>query len=366
MEKKIGIVTLWDSQDNYGQVLQCYALQHYLIKNNQEAYLIKNVSDTLASQSYSKRLLNLPRKILTYRFWSLLYFRYKLKVFDKRFGNVNRHFDDFRDKYIHSTKKVYDIAALRNNPPDADIYITGSDQVWGAPSDLFFLDFAPKGTQRYSYAASFGSNPFTKDGCSKMKNYLQKFSEVTVREESGVKKCQLLGLNAKRVIDPTGLLTAIDYLSIAKCEPSDNYILLYLLGNFTDVDVDKIFNFAKEHKLVVKYIASQGRNDKYDKIFPSPTEWIGLVANAKYVITNSYHCCMFSIYFERKFIALPLIGIFKKMNVRIDTLFDIYHIPRVKTLEELETTVFDYSTISQYLDEDITNAMNILDKWINT
>ena len=54
------------------------------------------------------------------------------------------------------------------------------------------------------------------------------------------------------------------------------------------------------------------------------------------------------------------------MNVRIDTLFDIYHIPRVKTLEELETTVFDYSTISQYLDEDRTNAMNILDKWINT
>lgn len=364
MGKKIGIITLWDSQDNYGQVLQCYALQRYLIKNHQEAYLIKTVSDTLAPQSPFRRLLNLPKKVLTYRFWSLLYFRYKLRVFDKRFGIVNRHFDDFRDKFINSTKAVYDISALRNNPPDADIYITGSDQVWGGPSELYFLNFTPKGKRKYSYAASFGSNPFTKDGCSKMENYLSDFSEVTVREESGVAKCKLLGIDATRIIDPTGLLTASDYMSIAECESSENYILLYLLGNFTDVDIDEVFNFAKAKKMSVKYIASQGRNDKYDKIFPSPTEWIGLIANAKYIITNSYHCCMFSIYFEKKFMALPLTGIFKKMNVRMDTLFGTYHIPRVKSLDELLSSVFDYSSITQCLEEDRHKAMKIIDKWI--
>lgn len=364
MGKKIGIVTIWDSQDNYGQVLQCYALQRYLIKHGHNAYLIKTVSDTLASTSKIQRIFGLPKKMFQYRFWSLLYFRYKLRVFNKRHGMVNRHFDEFRNRYIKSTSEIYNIEELKKRPPMADIYITGSDQVWGASSDLYFLNFVPDGKPRYSYAASFGSNPFTDKGCKKMKSLLEKFKEVTVREDSGIEKCQRMGIQAERIIDPTGLLTRADYKSIADVPVSGKYIFLYLLGNFTDVNVKSIFKFAKVNRLAVKYVASQGRNDKFEKCFPSPTEWIGLIANAEYVVTNSYHCCMFSMYFQKKFMALNLTGIFRKMNVRMDTLFQSYNIPRIKRLEDLVSTSFDYASITESLENDRNNAEQILKNWL--
>lgn len=364
MEKKIAIVTMWNTQDNYGQILQCYALQRFLIKDGCDAFLIKTKSDTVAPPSLKKRILALPTKIFSLRFWELLYFRYKLAKFAKKYGNINRNFDTFRSKFVKSTDKIYNITELRKNCPIADIYITGSDQVWGAPSDLYFLDFVPQGKHKYSYAASFGSNPFNPDDCKRMTNYLKTFNEITVRESSGVQKCKMLGIKSQRVIDPTGLLSKTDYLSIANLPNSQNYILLYLLGNYTDVNVDTIFEYAQKKGLEVKYIASQGRNDKYPKIFPSPTEWIGLIANAKYVITNSYHCCMFAMYFQKKFMALKLVGIFKKMNTRMDTLFSLYKVPRIKSFVELENMHFDYTQINRLLEQDRNVAVNMLHKWI--
>ena len=360
----MAIVTMWDTQDNYGQVLQCYALQRYLFKQGCNAFLVKTRSDITTSLPLKKRLLRLPQKVFSLRFWELLYFRYKLKKFARKYGNVSRRFDEFRRSYIKGTDKIFDIDELRANCPDADIFITGSDQVWGAPSDLYFLDFVPVGKRKYSYAASFGSNSFSKENCCKMAMYLKTFNEVTVREYSAVERCKLLGAASKRVIDPTGLLTDSDYWDIASLPNENGYLLLYLLGNFTDVDIDQIYRYAEQANIPVKYIASQGRNDKYPKIFPSPTEWIGLIANAKYVVTNSYHCCMFSIYFRKKFIALKLIGIFKGMNTRMDTLFAQYNVPKVESLSELANTSFDYTQIGMLLERDRTEAVEILKNWI--
>lgn len=364
MEKKIAVITIWDTQDNYGQILQCYALQKYLTKLGGDAFLLKTKSDTLAPLSLKKRILAIPVKIFSLRFWELLYFRYKLKIFSKRYGHVNREFDLFRDSYIKSTNKVYDVDELRTNCPDADIYITGSDQVWGAPSDIYFLDFVPKGKRKYSYAASFGSNSFSPENCRMMSSYLKTFNEVTVREYSGLEKCRVLGISSKLVIDPTGLLANKEYLDIAKIPNEKGYILLYLLGNYTNVNVDEIYHYAKQKNISVKYVASQGRNDKYPKIFPSPTEWIGLIANAGYVITNSYHCCMFSIYFQKKFMALKLVGIFKKMNARMDTLFTQYKVPKVESLPDLITAIFDYEQTAILLEKERNKAAVILNSWI--
>lgn len=364
MEKIIAVVTIWDTQDNYGQILQCYALQKYLTTLGCNAFLLKTRSDTLAPLSLRKRMLAIPAKIFSLRFWELLYFRYKLNVFSKRYGHVDRGFDLFRTSYIKSSDKIFDINDLRRNCPNADIYITGSDQVWGAPSDIYFLNFVPEGKRKYSYAASFGSNSFNEENCKKMSLYLKTFNEVTVREYSGEERCKLLGIKAKRVIDPTGLLTNEEYLDIASLPDEKGYILLYLLGNYTDVNFDKIYHYANQKNISVKYVASQGRNDSYPKIFPSPTEWIGLIANASYVITNSYHCCLFSMYFRKKFMMLRLTGIFEKMNARMDTLFSQYKVPKVKSLPDLLYTPFNYEQISMLLEQDRNEAVRILNSWI--
>ena len=106
MEKKIAIVTMWDTQDNYGQVLQCYALQRFFIDQGCDSFLIKTKSDTQAPASLSKRLQSLPAKVLSLDFWDLLYFRYKQKKFFKCHGYINRRFDEFRSLYIKSTSKT--------------------------------------------------------------------------------------------------------------------------------------------------------------------------------------------------------------------------------------------------------------------
>lgn len=364
MKKRIAVVTLWDSHDNYGQILQCYALQKHLLKEGCDAILLKTKSDTLASSSLKHKFLKLHEKIFSVRFWELLRFRYKLKRFSSKYSFINRHFDEFRESFIKCSDKIYDIDELNEHCPSADIFITGSDQVWSTPSELYFLNFVPEGKRKYSYAASFGCNSFSTENCMKMSMYLKTFDEVTVREYSAVEKCRQFGILSKRVIDPTGLLTRQDYTDLAEIPSESGYILLYLLGNYTDINIRNIFKYAKKNKIEVKYVASQGRNDKYPKIFPSPTEWLGLIANAKYVITNSYHCCMFSIYFQKKFIALKLTGIFKGMNTRIDTLFSQYKMPRLKTLHELETTDFNYKRIGSLVEQDRDKAMKIIEKWI--
>ena len=359
---KIGIVTMWDTSDNYGQILQCYALQHYLRQQGHDAFLIKSISDTIEQKSFSKKLLKIPSKLFSYRYWSLLVFRYKLKKFTKKYGNINRGFDLFRSKYIVATDKIYNIDMLETAPPICDAYITGSDQVWGSVSKINFLTFVHN-KPKYSYAASFGSNPFTKTDCLKIKKMLSSFTAITVREEKGVNKCKQMGINAQRIIDPTGLLTQEDYLSIAEIPKEKNYILIYLLGNFTNVNISEIYQYASIKNLKVKYIASQARNDQYEKIFPSPTEWLGLIANAKYILTNSYHCCMFSIYFEKKFIFFKLTGIFKGMNSRLETLIKQYDIPQVHDLEMLENIQFNYSHISNKVNKDRIEGRELLKFW---
>ena len=360
----IGIITMWNSKDNYGQVLQCYALQHYLREQGHNAFLIKSISDAVEKKSLNTRFLQLPGKIFSYRFWSLLIFRFKLKQFSRRYGHLDRGFDYFRTKFIVSTDKIYDIAMLEDNPPLCDAYITGSDQVWGALSKVYFLTFVHD-KPKYSYAASFGSNPFTIDGRKKMAEMLFSFSAVTVREEKGLIYCKEMGIDARRVIDPTGLLTKEDYLNIADIPEEKDYILLYLLGNYTDVNIDDIYSYAKIKHLKIKYIASQARNDKYEKIFPSPTEWLGLISKAKYILTNSYHCCMFGIYFEKPFMFFELKGIFRGMNSRMETLISQYAVPRVRRLEELDFCEFDYSKIYQTLNRDRNEGRKMLQSWFS-
>lgn len=369
MEKKrIGIVTMWDSDDNYGQVLQCYALQRYLRDRGHDAFLIRAISDTMSKSSICRRLLELPSKMLNSNFWQLLYFRFKLRKFNQKHGNITRHFDKFKATHIESTSDIYCIDRLMKDPPQADVYIAGSDQIWGAPSRLYFLEFVPKRCKRYSYAASFGNNHFSQDGVAQMKSALAQFSDVTVREESGVCCCAEMGIDSTKVIDPTGLIDPNQYRTLflpdlRVAEKQSKYILLYLLGNYTRVNIAKIYNYAKLNNLEIKYIASQGRNDKYKKVFPSPIEWLQLIDNAEFVLTNSYHCCMFSMYFKKKFIALRLFGAFAKMNSRIDTLISTYSIPIARDLEELNDITFDYEKISSKLNRDRMCGVRKITDW---
>ena len=164
--------------------------------------------------------------------------------------NNSRHFDDFRSKYIVQSKMLYSsYQELKQNPPEADVYIVGSDQVWNFSfygSDfkhkkpgihVYMLDFGSPNTKRISYAASWSVTSLEKRLVEEIQPLLAKFDVVSVREKQGLELCRQCGRNdAQWVCDPTLLLDAQVYRNLYQQEvPLDlikgKYLFLYMLNN---------------------------------------------------------------------------------------------------------------------------------------
>lgn len=324
-------MTFWFSNDNYGQLLQCYALQKFLRDLGHEPFLIRyDFRNDFKKCCYFYRYLKLFNPKYIYKY--LL-----CKIKSKEEKSTNRFFDDFRSKYILQSKDFYtNYTSLFNNPPNADAYIVGSDQVWNTwftdskkfinQIHAYFLDFGDDKTKRLSYAASWGVTSVPDKYCSELNPLLSKFDYVSVREKTGILLCEKCGYtNAEWVCDPTLLLTPDIYRGIYKeneiRKPEKPFILLYMLGNECNFDIQIVYNFAKQKELDVVYVTGNNKVDKKNKYFATIPEWLYLVDNAEYVITNSFHCAVFSIIFHKKFGVIRLSGKAKEWNSRFDSLF---------------------------------------------
>ena len=322
---KLGIITFWSSKDNYGQLLQLFALQTFLKELGHEPFLIRYGfwKDDLISKLFKEYFLlpwRIPRAI-------------KNKITERKVYKSNivheRKFADFLSENILYTEQVYSTKELIQNPPAADCYITGSDQVWGAlnPNPIFFLQFGSKESKRFSFAASFGDgNSFLKDRyIYKITSYLKEFDMVTVRDYKALEICKKAGINGCVLFpDPTLLIDMSNYNSLLSSNPStDKYCLVYMLEEEqkTKIDMDDIAAFVKSIGIKMIYVASQGRFDKYIKQYPTIPQFLSYVKNADFVITNSFHGTVFSIMYHRKFAVIPKKG---GNNTRVDTLLSQY------------------------------------------
>ena len=330
---KIGILTFYWARDNYGQLLQCYALQKYLRDAGHEAFLIRyNWSlDALSTPLWKKafKALN-PVKLYNFIAGKI---RAK-KLLDEQ-KQHDRHFDDFRAKYIAFLPTDYaHFSELRENPPECDAYVVGSDQVWNfswcgkskAPIHAYFLDFGGEGVKRLSYAASWGVTAISEEYRAEIAPLLSRFDYISVREESGVGLCRECGRSdAEWVCDPTLLLGAETYRAIYReneiRKPKSKFLLLYMLANKCDFDIQAVYDFAKSKNLSVVYVTGNGVVDNREKYFATIPEWLYLMDNAEYVVTNSFHCGVFSTIFEKKFGIVRLTGGLEGMNARFDSLF---------------------------------------------
>lgn len=321
---KIGTITFWDSEDNYGQILQCYALIKFLKLQGHEPFLIKYKRQR-NFYSILKRIFEEVKFFFKSPF--AIVQRFKSRFFKRRALKeiVNRNFSDFRRKHIPSTSQIYSDNSLYREPPIADAYICGSDQIWAGGNPIMYLQFVPNDCIKIAYSASFGGR--IPKNLKEISRYLNSFNYVSLREKSGVALCNELGcFSAELVPDPTLLLSSEIYRQLCPeiSNKSNRYILLYLLGNDIPISVDVIFEFAKLNNIEIKYVASQGRKDCFAKIYPTIEEWIDLIDNASYIITNSFHGTVFSLLLNTPFLVIPLSGSYKKMNVRIYDLLDKY------------------------------------------
>lgn len=368
---KIGIMTFWWSNDNYGQLLQCYALQKYLRNAGHDAYLIRyDYTLDLSTPTYLK-LLKVLNPYLLIRY---LTYRIKLTKLQKETITHNRYFDDFRKKYIRQSEILYTTySQLKENPPQADCYIVGSDQVWNFSLiskkkikpivHAYMLDFGSKAIKRMSYSASWSVLSLSDELIGQIRPLLQNFSYISVREEQGIELCRQCGYeDAEHVCDPTLLLEADVYRNLYRSEgvqpKKQKYLLLYMLNNECEFDIQKIYDFAQERGLQVVYVTGNGVLDKREKCFASIPQWLSLVDNAEYVVTNSFHCCVFSSLFGKQFGVVKLKGKLSGMNTRMESLFNQLEIDPRWLGDDFSVLDTEYKTCARRKSQKFLEVLN--------
>ncbi|MDR2409140.1 MAG: polysaccharide pyruvyl transferase family protein [Bacteroidales bacterium] len=374
---KIGIMTFWWSDDNYGQILQCYALQKYLRDAGHDAYLIRyDPRNDYVKTPFLKKVIKVFNPVKLSHF---VYYKVKKIMFHDKIEKTNylRKFDCFRKQYMQQSKRMYySYKELIEGPPEADVYIAGSDQVWN-PDLLsfkktknqvkaYFLDFGDGEKKRIAYAASFGKERLPDNFIQEITILLEKFDYVSVREKSGLDICRACGFDkVEWVPDPTMLLKASDYRALYANEPLSNieksYCLLYMLSNTYDFSIKVIYEWAKSKNLEIVYVTGNLKHDKYEKMYASIPEWLYLIDNAEYIITNSFHCSLFSLLFQKRFGIVPLTGSYLGMNSRFDSLFETMEI-RQRFIDSSFTvldTDIDWNKVENIF-KTIQNSCNLL------
>lgn len=371
---KIGIISYWDTQHNYGQLLQCYAMQQLVKKLGHEPKHIRYKGTRKSLISRVKYLLEIicSGHLFSYiKLWRKSKATEKMwKIMESEVNTVDRNFDDFRTNYLSFTEKIYSDEDLEKHPPLFDAYFCGSDQIWSAPSKPYMLQFGPKKSKRLAIAASMGGirieNSYHK---YLYKKYLKKFDYISLREDGGTKEIMRLGsYKAETFPDPTLVLEKDSFMPILKEPKNENYVFVYLLGNKMNFSIDLIYDWAKVKGLEVIYVATQGLNDSKEKVFPSINEWLGYINKARYVITNSFHGMAFSIIFEKQFLIIPLIEEFARMNDRVIDVLSEYGLKSrlySGSFQELPQAI-DYSFITKKRLERGEYLLNRIDTILNT
>lgn len=365
-KKKIGIITFWESFDNYGQQLQCWALQHYLRTKGYDAFLIRQYISPKRRKRGLKQLTQLIKDVTsTMLFATKLAYNPKLaKLFsfciDKEASR--RKFPLFRSENLVMSKIFDTPEELQANPPKADVYITGSDQVWNyiMPKESlenFFLQFGDPYAKRIAYAPSIGHPDFEEGIKDTIKSYLNSFSAISVREASAVEVLKNLGYEATLVSDPTMLISAEEYLQLTKDTDKRKWVFIYSLDyeSKNDLPFDAIAQYAREKGLPIVVTTGSGHlpaRELFEGVeysYATVPQWISHIANAELVATSSFHGIVFSIIMHRNFVYIPFNGEKARRNNRIlDLLKNLGLESQIYTAEK---SISDYAVKQEMWDK---------------
>ena len=377
--KKIGIVTLYHKNYNYGGQLQAYAMQKIFTTENTDAELITFEND---SKKYLiKRLKDLGFKKSFRSFKNKIQFKKLLRnaEFKQEHEKKIARFDKFIDDIPHT--KLYNSATIAECNEIFDSYVCGSDQIWnpGWWNDILVLGFANK--PRFSYAASIARTKLTEEEVKYLKDNTDAYEAISVRESQAqemLKEC--LNRDIDFVLDPTLLVDAEHWASIANNPSTDEeYAFIYMVGNSKGL---KEHIYEECHKKGLKvisigyskntYFASE---EKYSDMVikdAGPNEWLGWIRNAKYVFTDSFHGSVFSILFQRQFWCFERDNPKDKQNEnsRLYSFLSITGLEKrllahdTSIFENEENTVIDYEKVKNALKPYRERSFEFINKYI--
>lgn len=334
----------WITYNNYGTLLQAYALQQALRKmgiDNKILYdrevLIANKSkisvESLRSKAISResffsrliKLINHPKRII-----KIIQSRIARKEYERPYFESQELCETFKLTELSIFYNL-DAANLSRLNEEFDLFIAGSDQVWSVFEKNFnpyyFLDFVSK--KKIAYAPSLGTNIITKSVGEKISRLLADYSHISVRErETAIKLSDLLQREVYWVVDPTLLHSKKFWDELVRDVPwqKKKYLLCYFLEN-----KEWYFVYAKRlaKKLHLEIVLLPNKWDYISSEYVTktgvgPKEFVSLIKHSEYVLTDSYHGCIFSLIYERDFQYLLRFSNDDpdSQNIRIQSLFD--------------------------------------------
>lgn len=311
--KADGAILTLTGYQNYGNVIQRYALQEFLRKNGKKfiSYVDPYSAPRDIYRITKKQSIKKPARFLK------RYFNYQKPYwYTPKFGEI--HAEAGRLENIIQFVNKY-IWIKQFSPSDHfDTYIVGSDQVWRnwwnnrGVLGYYFLNFLKgKRSKRIAYAASFGIDAIpgamSKEDAEYVKPYLESFDDISVREASGIDLIRnTWGVNGvEQVVDPTLLLSADDYSKII--DNSDfayddiQPIFAYIISETPEVN-DYIHKIQAKRKQAVTKIRAHGGTE--NEILQPVERWLKGFRDADLVVTNSFHGMMFSILNNTDFIII--------------------------------------------------------------
>ncbi len=311
---KIGILTQ-PLHTNYGGLLQAFALQKYLRDMGHEVLTVDYSRKPRAWLAPYRLARRCAAKFLLHR---------NIALFPKALPQGAGKFTQrFIDENIRTTKRIFAPARERDFAEYGfEAFVVGSDQTWrpaySPHMPTFFLDFLGNdtGTRRVAYASSFGKDEweFTSAMTKICAPLAKKFHAISVREDSGVSLCEKhLGVSAEHVIDPTMLLSKEDYCEIVARDEERWFLEKH-------APAKRLFAYvldeAEEKRTLIHIVAGTlgltpeeimpSREDLTagTAAFPPVSAWLRGFRDAEFVVTDSFHGCVFSIIFNKPFIAI--------------------------------------------------------------
>lgn len=356
--KKIGMITL-HSWFNYGSMLDALALNSVLdtFSDHYECEIIDFVPPSIADNVRSYRLYTDDPC------YAELREKYKEEIIQRK-----KVFGEFRKLYKQGSHTYLSDEEIEANPPQYDIYVSGSDQIWNAnfriASRAYFLAFT-KSEEKYAFSTSIGR--CKKDKLSAYLKYITQYKKIYIREAVGAQYLiDEMSVEADTMIDPTLILNKNYWLSLIPETPmvSGDYILVYSTLDDELEIMMPVVKYLKE-KLGMKVVLFGmviPRTEEWIEniVVAGPLEFIRLFRDAKLVVANSFHATAFSVNLNVPFVIynddlenprkeglLKMVGLMGRV---------VHSLEECKKIDDLLEVDFSYANL--VLERERERAMN--------
>lgn len=345
---------------NYGSALQTYATCYLFGKFGCIVQTLHYIPPRVTWRRYILEIHSL-RDALSHLFFFPIRFVEKYLIFGR-----------FLKKNCNLTCPFYTLDEIKNNLPDADVYVAGSDQLWNSThnegiDEVYYYDYLPTSAKRISFASSIGKDHLSEKEMKIVATYLKQFSCLSVREKSAELLLNKMGIcGITQILDPTLLIDKDEWRPlIHRRVVKECYLLVYIPYNVASeaVIAQTAKKIASKYNLKIvtfaKHYWGYEWADKNIK-FASPNDFLSLFEYADFILTNSFHGTAFSVNFNKQFWVYEP----SKFPTRIYSLLELTKLHNRLLYNEISDSdlekAIDYSNINDVLNNERKKAYSFI------